>query len=69
MDKGVYLIIMSIVRFVSGVLCETITFAKRSLGRTLREAGLDLDRRGSILEKDIAFLEPINRHRNILNIE
>lgn len=56
-------------RLTLGVLCEARNFVRRSLGRTLREAGLHLDRRGSILEKDIAFLEPINRHRNILNIE
>jgi gamma-carbonic anhydrase len=47
---------MSILRFAWGILHETATYARRSLGRTLREAGLDLDRRGSILEKDIAFL-------------
>jgi gamma-carbonic anhydrase len=35
----------------------------------LREAGLALDRKGSQLSRDIAYLEPINRHRNILNIE
>jgi gamma-carbonic anhydrase len=62
-------IIMSVLRFAWGVLHETVVYAQRSLGRTLREAGLELDRRGSILSKDIAFLEPINRHRNILNIE
>lgn len=35
----------------------------------LREAGLALDRKGSILTKDIAYLEPISRHRNILHID
>lgn len=60
---------MSLLRFAWGVLQETVTYSRRSFGRALREAGLDLDRRGSILEKDIAFLEPINRHRNVLNIE
>ena len=35
----------------------------------LREAGLELDRRGSLIQHDIAYLEPINRHRNVLNIE
>lgn len=60
---------MSVLRFAWGVLKESVHYARRSLGRSLREAGLDLDRRGSILSKDIAFLEPINRHRNILNIE
>mgnify|MGYP000197496368 CR=1 FL=1 len=35
----------------------------------LRDAGLTLDRRGSILTKDIAYMEPINRHRNILHID
>jgi UDP-3-O-[3-hydroxymyristoyl] glucosamine N-acyltransferase len=60
---------MSLIRFTVGVFQEALCYSKRSLGRALREAGLDLDRRGSILEKDVAFLEPINRHRNILNIE
>ena len=34
----------------------------------VREAGLELDRRGSIHVKDIAFLEPASRHRNIVPI-
>lgn len=60
---------MHYLRFSWGIIQEAAAFSKRSLGRSLREAGLELDRRGSIIEKDIAFLEPINRHRNILNIE
>ena len=60
---------MSMLRFAWGCLNEALVFSKRGVGRFLREAGLDLDRRGSIKEGDIAFLEPINRHRNILNIE
>jgi gamma-carbonic anhydrase len=44
-------------------------YLKQNLGRMLREAGLDLDRRGSRIVKDMAYLEPINRHRNVLNID
>jgi UDP-3-O-[3-hydroxymyristoyl] glucosamine N-acyltransferase len=60
---------MKLVQFSWSVVVQAVVYSKKSLGRALREAGLDLDRRGSILEKDIAYLEPINRHRNILNIE
>lgn len=44
-------------------------YFKRNLGKMVREAGLELDRRGSRIVKDIAYLEPINRHRNVLNID
>ncbi len=60
---------MRLLRLTWGVMTEAGTYIKQSLGRAVREAGLTLDRRGSMLSKDIAFLEPINRHRNILNIE
>jgi len=32
----------------------------------IRAVGLDLDRSGSIRTMDIAYLESLNRHRNIL---
>lgn len=59
---------MRLVRFTWGAVLDAGVYLKRNFGRMLREAGLDLDRRGSQLSKDIAYLEPINRHRNILNI-
>jgi len=37
-----------------------------SLGRALRETGLSLDAKGSQLTKDIAYLEPLSRHRSIM---
>ena len=41
---------------------------KFSLGQIAQETGLALDQHGSRLTKDIGFLEPLNRHRNVLNI-
>jgi UDP-3-O-[3-hydroxymyristoyl] glucosamine N-acyltransferase len=63
------ILIMRLVRFTWGAVQDAAVYLKCNFGRMLREAGLDLDRRGSQLSKDIAYLEPINRHRNILNIE
>ena len=60
---------MSLFRHAWKVLQSAVAHSKRSLGRSLREAGLELDRRGSRRMNDIAYLEPINRHRNILNID
>jgi len=43
--------------------------AKRAaygIGRMFRETGLALDARGSQLSKDIAYLEPLSRHRSIM---
>lgn len=60
---------MNLLRFSWSVVLESRLFMKHGLGRILREAGLKLDRKGSQLTKDIAFLEPINRHRNVLNID
>ena len=59
---------MKLVNITWGLLVETKNYYRQSLGRFLREAGLELDRKGSRMVKDIAYLEPINRHRNILNI-
>ena len=33
-----------------------------------QETGIALDQHGSRLTKDISFLEPLNRHRNVQNI-
>lgn len=60
---------MKLLRFSWGVVNEAYHYSRRSLGRFLREAGLELDRRGSRLVNDIAYLEPLNRHRNLLSIE
>ena len=68
--EGVLFInIMNQLRFTWSILQESVAFSRRTLGRFLRETGLALDRKGSIKCKDIAFLEPINRHRNLINIE
>lgn len=60
---------MNYLRFGWSVLNEAAVYARRSFGQMIRETGLELDRRGSLLQKDIAYLEPINRHRNVLNLE
>ena len=60
---------MKVARFGWKVILETGNYFKISAARMLREAGLHLDRKGSKLTNDIAYLEPINRHRNILNID
>lgn len=56
-------------RLTWGVLKGVGPYLKQNLGRMIREAGLELDRKGSRIVKDVAYLEPINRHRNILNVE
>jgi len=38
------------------------------MSRMFREAGLALDIRGSKLTNNIAYLEPLSRHRNIMNM-
>lgn len=53
-------------KYISGMACDSLVFFKTTVGRMMREAGLDLDRRGSLRTNDIAFLEPHNRHRNIM---
>lgn len=60
---------MKVAQFSWRVILEASKYIKTSTGRMLREAGLHLDRKGSKLTNDIACLEPINRHRNILNID
>ncbi|KRW99553.1 Trimeric LpxA-like protein [Pseudocohnilembus persalinus] len=37
-----------------------------SIGRMVRETGLAMDQYGSKLSKDIAYLEPLSRHRNLM---
>eukprot|EP01017_Pseudomicrothorax_dubius_P037532 TRINITY_DN5513_c0_g1_i2.p1 TRINITY_DN5513_c0_g1~~TRINITY_DN5513_c0_g1_i2.p1 ORF type:complete len:219 (-),score=59.38 TRINITY_DN5513_c0_g1_i2:186-842(-) len=49
-------------RVFQGVWTRTIY----SVGRIFREAGLYLDKAGSVRTKDIAYLEPLSRHRNIM---
>ena len=56
-------------RFRLGIVQEAWSHFRKNLGRMIRETGLGLDRIGSQKMKDIAYLEPINRHRNILHIE
>jgi len=47
---------MNLVRFSWGVIKEAGLYIRKSTGRALREAGLELDRKGSIMERDIACL-------------
>ena len=47
---------MHYLRFGWGVAKEAGVFFKRNLGRALRESGLELDRKGSRLTNDIAYL-------------
>ena len=60
---------MKVAQFGWKVILQTGTYLRVSTGKMLREAGLHLDRKGSQLTNDIACLEPINRHRNNLNLE
>ena len=60
---------MNKLRFGWAVIAQTALWIKTNTGRMLRETGLFLDRKGSQMTKDIAYLEPINRHRNILNLD
>jgi UDP-3-O-[3-hydroxymyristoyl] glucosamine N-acyltransferase len=59
---------MYFARYCKNFVIDMFTFTRVEIGRMTREVGLDLDRRGSIQIKDIAFMEPLNRHRNILAI-
>ena len=57
---------MYLVKHAQGVFCEMWTSIRCTTGRLLRESGLDMDRKGANYTRDIAHLEPFNRHRNIL---
>lgn len=39
---------------------------KVKLGSNLKELGLELDRKGSVMTNDIAFMQPLNRHRQVI---
>jgi len=45
-----------------------ITRVKYILGRNFKELGLELDRRGSVMSNDIAFMQQLNRHRQIMGL-
>jgi len=47
---------MHYLRFGWGVIKEAGHIAKKNVGRILRESGLELDRKGSRLTNDIAYL-------------
>lgn len=57
---------MQFARYSKNFVLDIFRHIKVDFGRILREAGLDLDRRGSIKTKDISCFETYNRHRNIL---
>lgn len=47
---------MHYLRFGWSTINEAGIYFKRNLGRMLRESGLELDRHGSRLQNDIAYL-------------
>ena len=47
---------MYLVRYVSNIVCDAARIVKSGTARTLREAGLELDMKGSKLTKDIGYL-------------
>lgn len=59
---------MQVLRYTKNIFCDILVNARCTLGRLVREAGLELDARGSNYTKDIAHMEHFNRHRNILSL-
>lgn len=57
---------MQIIRYSKNFVTDTFVHLRTDFGRMLREAGLDIDRRGCIKMRDIACFETYSRHRNIL---
>lgn len=55
-------------RYLKGLVCDGLTHIRTTTARSIREAGLDFDIRGSRYINDIAYLEPLSRHRNILSL-
>jgi hypothetical protein len=47
---------MFVVRFSKNLINDVVTLVRSSTGRALREAGLALDREGSMRSGDIAYL-------------
>jgi hypothetical protein len=57
------------------LLKEVVLRAKYSLGKMIRETGMgclliksELERQGCQRTKDISYLEPLSRHRNIMGL-
>ena len=57
---------MKLIQWSKNYIMDSYLVLRSGVGRGIREAGLELDRRGSQAMDDIAYLEPLNRHRNIL---
>lgn len=57
---------MKFINHGKNLLCDMWLVTRSTFGRTVREIGLQLDREGSLATGDIAYLEPLNRHRNVL---
>lgn len=57
---------MQLLQRVGGFFSNIITHARSATGRVLRESGLQLDYQAGRHLRDVANLEPLNRHRNIL---
>ena len=48
------------------ILSKAVQRTQYNAGRVLKEAGLSMDRFGSRLSHDIAYLAPLSRHRQVL---
>jgi acetyltransferase-like isoleucine patch superfamily enzyme len=53
---------------MKGLVGDGYTFLRSGIGRMMREGGLELDEHGSRMVNDIAYLEPLSRHRNIMSL-
>lgn len=60
---------MQFVRYSKNFVVDIFRHVKTDFGRILREAGLDIDRRGCTKMNDISCFETYNRHRNILPLK
>lgn len=59
---------MKLINYSKGLFCDSWVFIRTSLGRALRDTGLQFDIFGANIQNDIAHLEPLNRHKNVLPI-
>lgn len=59
---------MQAIRYSKNFVLDVFTHFRVNCGRILREAGLDIDRRGCDKMNDISCYESYSRHRNILSI-
>jgi len=57
---------MQFIRYSKNFVVDIFANIRTNFGQVLREAGLDIDRRGCVKMNDISCFEAYNRHRNIL---